>query len=328
MPWATRQRKSSIYPTHPIHTTAYYGARGSVSNIVNNAGNRVKGYDYDEYGNLTGSSGNFKNEVTYTGYVADNATGLYYANARYYNPATGRFLTQDAYTGNAGEPWTQNLYSYCGNNPINFIDPTGHCRESPRMGRKLDCHNTSCSKSIANKAERISPVGSPIVIKRYGNNIYIDAYVRIYGRGFEKALVKDGIEENWTGSFDKYRVFTRVTESWSPDGNRLKIKTEDKAGISNAGWTTQDWDGVYVGRVTLYTSRPGSPARNNAQLMRLAAHEFGHCLGIWGNANPGGEDPRDTKTIMGSRMWDDDAIGVDKINIIKMLIAQRTRKAY
>jgi len=123
-----------------------YDARGSVSNIVNNAGNRVKGYDYDEYGNLSGSSGNFKNEVTYTGYVSDNVTGLYYANSRYYNPATGRFLTQDAYTGNAGEPWTQNLYTYCGNNPINFIDPTGHCRESPRQ-QKIDCRCTTCQTS-------------------------------------------------------------------------------------------------------------------------------------------------------------------------------------
>ena len=47
-------------------------------------------------------------------------------NARYYNPNNGRFLTQDSYKGNAYDPWTQHLYAYVGNNPINMVDPTGH----------------------------------------------------------------------------------------------------------------------------------------------------------------------------------------------------------
>jgi len=47
-------------------------------------------------------------------------------SARYYDAENGRFLTQDTYTGNPYDPWTQHLYSYCGNNPVSMVDPTGH----------------------------------------------------------------------------------------------------------------------------------------------------------------------------------------------------------
>jgi len=46
--------------------------------------------------------------------------------ARHYDPVQGRFVTRDSRSGNVGEPWTWNLYTYCKNSPQNFIDPTGH----------------------------------------------------------------------------------------------------------------------------------------------------------------------------------------------------------
>ena len=73
------------------------------------------------------------NEVTFIGSVYDKTTGLQYVNVRFYQPATGRFLSQDTYSGNAYEPWTQHLYSYVGNNPVNMVDPTGHEAEEVGM---------------------------------------------------------------------------------------------------------------------------------------------------------------------------------------------------
>ena len=116
--------------TNPFANKYYfynYDIRGSVTNIVGPDGKLVTGYGYDEFGNQSRSGdGSFLNEVTFTGSVSDASTGLQYMNARFYQPTTGRFLSQDSYTGNAYDPWTQHLYSYCMNNPTNYIDPTGH----------------------------------------------------------------------------------------------------------------------------------------------------------------------------------------------------------
>ncbi|MBC5746062.1 RHS repeat-associated core domain-containing protein [Lachnospiraceae bacterium MD308] len=74
---------------------------------------------------MNGSSA-FQNEICYTGGIYDETTGLYYLNARYYDPENGRFLTEDTYRGELNEPDTLHLYVYCKNNPINYVDPSGH----------------------------------------------------------------------------------------------------------------------------------------------------------------------------------------------------------
>lgn len=44
---------------------------------------------------------------------------------RYYDPTVGRWTQQDALAGAMGSPGTQNRYAYVGNDPINFVDPSG-----------------------------------------------------------------------------------------------------------------------------------------------------------------------------------------------------------
>jgi RHS repeat-associated protein len=104
-----------------------YDIRQSTTAIIDHTGKKVTGYQYDSFGNTTLSGNtNFINETQFTGAISDTSTGLYYMNARYYNTNTGRFLSQDSYKGSAYQPWTQHLYTYCCNNPVNLIDPTGH----------------------------------------------------------------------------------------------------------------------------------------------------------------------------------------------------------
>ena len=73
------------------------------------------------FGKLTNSSGTLTNPFQYTGRELDSETGLYYYRARYYDPATGRFLSEDP----VGFFASRDFYSYVGNTPTGFNDPFG-----------------------------------------------------------------------------------------------------------------------------------------------------------------------------------------------------------
>ena len=58
---------------------------------------------------------------TYYGQQIDPITQQYYLRARFYNPVIGRFTQEDIYRGDG-----LNLYAYCANNPVYYIDPSGY----------------------------------------------------------------------------------------------------------------------------------------------------------------------------------------------------------
>ena len=92
-------------------------------------------YNYDAYGNITGEqlfttaliSGALAQAITdiqplrYAGYVLDPESGLYYCSQRYFDPDTGAFISKDP----AKADGELSAYSYCGTDPINYVDPSG-----------------------------------------------------------------------------------------------------------------------------------------------------------------------------------------------------------
>ena len=63
--------------------------------------------------------------IGFTGYIKDAESGLYYANARYYDPRVGRFLTQDPAKGSPMQPPSLHRYLYAYANPATYTDSTG-----------------------------------------------------------------------------------------------------------------------------------------------------------------------------------------------------------
>ena len=111
--------------------------RGSTVNILDDSGTAAASYTYTDFGETSaGEDTDFDNEICYTGGIYDGDTGEYYLNARYYDPEVGRFTTQDSYRGEITDEGTWSLYSYCANNPIIYVDPSGHKRKN--ISKKLD----------------------------------------------------------------------------------------------------------------------------------------------------------------------------------------------
>ena len=90
-------------------------------------------YAYDPYGNTTVASGSSTSSQQYTGRENDG-TGLYYLRARYYSPATARFISEDSFDWSGGQA---NNYAYAGGSPVTLKDPSGHCIEDLCIGETI-----------------------------------------------------------------------------------------------------------------------------------------------------------------------------------------------
>jgi RHS repeat-associated protein len=93
---------------------------GSVVQTLNNAGASIATTTYSALGV---SSGSTPSPYGFQGMQWDGTLGLYYDNARMYDPSLGRFLSEDP-LGFAANP-NGNLYSFVGNDPTAYTDPSG-----------------------------------------------------------------------------------------------------------------------------------------------------------------------------------------------------------
>jgi RHS repeat-associated protein len=125
--------------------------QGSVKWLADASGNLIAGYTYDSFGNVVARTGNVYNPFGYTGRVLDEASGLMYYRARYYDPSVGRFTTKDP-IGFAGG--SMNLYGYVSNNPVNYADPWGLWGEDVHYGMTYSW--ALATGMTASQAERIA----------------------------------------------------------------------------------------------------------------------------------------------------------------------------
>jgi type VI secretion system secreted protein VgrG len=112
-----------------LGTSVYYSfdASGNVAQRMSQAPAVLSSHVYDAYGAGQSTPAVANEPFGYGaqwGYYTDGETGLVALTYRYYDAGTGRFLNRDP----SGYGGGINLYGYVGNNPANFVDPSGLCK--------------------------------------------------------------------------------------------------------------------------------------------------------------------------------------------------------
>ena len=192
------------------------------------------------FGKLTNSSGTLTNPFQYTGRELDSETGLYYYRARYYDPSTGRFISEDPTEFDGGI----NFYRYAANSPTNFIDPLGLAEYDARGNR------TVVTDALSNQTSFAYDMGNRLTGITYPDNSTASFTYDTRGR---RITSTDQNGKTTTYAYDDADRLTSVTD---PAGNvtQYTYDTENNLlSITDANHNTTNFTYDAFGRVTQTT---------------------------------------------------------------------------
>ncbi len=121
----------------------FHDQLGSTRLITDGSGNNIATYTYNPFGTIATHTGTATTTFGFAGQYTDPETGLQYLRARFYDPATGDFMSVDPL-----QEITSNDYLYAANNPINAIDPSGKWCFPPWDGSQCDNPGTEAVQAV------------------------------------------------------------------------------------------------------------------------------------------------------------------------------------
>jgi RHS repeat-associated protein len=164
-------------------TYVYTDPQGTPLAEADASGTIIARFDYAPYGAASTASGmsGAPNGPGYTGHVNDPESGFVYMQARYYDPAVGRFLSTDSVAPTAGNSYTFNRYDYASDNPNVNVDPTGRyaCKngDSDADCPKIDAYVTTLNSLLkttnqnSSEFETLSAISAYLGTKDDGNGV-------------------------------------------------------------------------------------------------------------------------------------------------------------
>jgi RHS repeat-associated protein len=99
---------------------------GSTTVTADSSATKTAEMRYKPWGETRYTSGTTPTARHYTGQYEESGIGLYFYNARWYDPLLGRFAQADTLIPQPGSPLAWDRFAYTLNNPVNFTDPSGH----------------------------------------------------------------------------------------------------------------------------------------------------------------------------------------------------------
>ncbi len=257
----------------------YYYVRnmlGEILGLADQSGNLVVTYTYDPWGkilNVTDTTSNnigTLNPFRYKGYYYDTESGFYYLNSRYYDPELCKFLSADGYISTGQGILGTNMVAYCGNNPVNRVDPTGMFWKeigdffsNAWNGIKTWAKNTfgagsSTTATIAEIETPVIPDPSPITVKtgtkttqtisKHGDSskpisVYKnkDMQQPVISTSFGININVDDFTLNLNAALDNIGIYGSLANGNTTDSFGVKLNlSEFKIGFE--GSTTIQWD--------------------------------------------------------------------------------------
>ncbi len=178
----------------------YHGDfRGSTIALTNAGQAITHKYQYDEFGNLTNSQEADPNPFRYVGAygIMNESPDLTYMRARYYDPTTGRFNSEDPI-------WSTNLYPYAGNNPVMNVDVNGEFLLSAMI------------------AGGFAIYGGGVLLIEWGEALYYQSVFtftsdpikrQVYEQAYNQAAFEASISSIFAGIADKFPVIKNVAKT-------------------------------------------------------------------------------------------------------------------
>jgi len=234
---------------------------GSITDITDCHGTVLNHYAYDAFGNRTVEEETVENRFGFAGEMMDAVTGQYYLRARFYNPVIARFLSEDTYYGDG-----LNLYAYCHNNPVRYVDPSGHICEKKQY--KLEQYKEYLKQGI-DKKEAYQKANYD-AIKKYN--------------GLEAAERYRKSHQNTNPVYEQNQKKSNGAGSDSKSGTSSVAKPNQGQGFSSKGYNPQPGERTFEGfvkqisdpEISLYTKSSGfnnNPKGTGGQFKRFGANE-------------------------------------------------------